>query len=126
MLRAVMVLVAMTPAAFAQTGPVVARAASIAGRPLLSNTSLSVPLTPGYILNPGDRVDTRGGGRVVIDLSDGSLVVVQPESVIVLKDYRQAESLRELFEIVVGVVRVKINHFAGRPNPYRMNTPTAS
>jgi hypothetical protein len=113
-------------AAFAQSGPVVARAASIAGRPLLSNTSLSVPLTPGYILNPGDRVDTRGGARVVIDLSDGSMVVIQPESVIVLKDYRQAESLRELFEIVVGIVRVKINHFAGRPNPYRMNTPTAS
>jgi hypothetical protein len=121
-----MVLLAMAYTAFAQTGPVVARAASIAGRPLLSNTALSVPLTPGYILNPGDRVDTRGGARVVIDLSDGSMVVVQPESVIVLKDYRQAESLRELFEIVFGVVRVKINHFAGRPNPYRMNTPTAS
>jgi hypothetical protein len=127
MLRAeLLFLLALAPALSAQTGPVVARAASIAGRPLLSNTAVSVPLTPGYILNPGDRVDTRGGGRVVIDLSDGSLVVVQPESIIVLKDYRQAESLRELFEIVLGMVRVKINHFAGRPNPYRMNTPTAS
>src|SRR3954462_9450483 len=100
MLRAVgycLLAVGCQLAAFAQSGPVVARAASIAGRPLLSNTALSVPLTPGYILNPGDRVDTRGGARVVIDLSDGSMVVVQPESVIVLKDYRQAESLRELF-----------------------------
>jgi hypothetical protein len=126
MLKAALLAVLATVPAFAQSGPVVARAASIAGRPLLSNAALSVPLTPGYILNPGDRVDTRGGARVVIDLSDGSMVVVQPESVIVLKDYRQAESLRELFEIVLGVVRVKINHFAGRPNPYRMNTPTAS
>src|ERR1700693_2050986 len=25
-----------------------------------------------------------------------------------------------------GSVRVKINHFAGRPNPYRINSPTAS
>jgi hypothetical protein len=123
---ALLFLLAMASTASAQSGPVVARAASIAGRPQLSNTTLSVPLTPGYILSPGDRVDTRGGARVVIDLSDGSLVVVQPESVIVLKDYRQADSLRELFAIVLGAVRVKINHFAGRPNPYRMNTPTAS
>jgi len=77
-------------------------------------------------LNPGDQVDTRGGGRVVIDLSDGSMVVVEPQSLIVIKDFRQAESLRELFEILVGKVRVRINHFGGRPNPYRMNSPTAS
>jgi hypothetical protein len=113
--------------ALAQSGPVVARAASVSGPSVLSNASgVAVGLTPGYILNPGDRIDTRGGGRVVIDLSDGSMVVVQPESVIVLKDYRQAGSLRELFEITIGMVRVKINHFAGRPNPYRMNSPTAS
>jgi len=113
--------------ALAQSGPVVARAASVSGPSVLSNASVAaVGLTPGYILNPGDRIDTRGGGRVVIDLSDGSMVVVQPESVIVLKDYRQAVTLRELFEITIGMVRVKINHFVGRPNPYRMNSPTAS
>ena len=117
-------LAAVAPA---QTGPVVARAASVTGASVLSNAAgLAMGLTAGYILNPGDRIDTRGGGTVVIDLSDGSMVVVQPGSVIVLKDYRQAESLRELFEIAVGMVRVKINHFAGRPNPYRMNSPTAS
>src|SRR5260370_7154314 len=71
-------------------------------------------------------MDTRGGGRVVIDLSDGSMVVVSPESIVTLKDYRAAASLRELFGIALGMVRVKINHFAGKPNPYRMNSPTAS
>ena len=45
---------------------------------------------------------------------------------VVLKDFRAAGSLRELFEITLGMVRVKINHFAGKPNPYRMNSPTAS
>jgi hypothetical protein len=116
-------LLAAAPA-FAQA--VVARAASISGVPVLTNGSGAVELTAGYILNPGDRIDTRGGGEVVIDLSDGSMVVVQPGSLIVLKDYRQAASLRELFEITLGMVRVKINHYAGRPNPYRMNSPTAS
>ncbi|MBZ5619796.1 MAG: FecR family protein [Acidobacteriia bacterium] len=112
---------------FAQTSPAVARAASVNGRALLYNAN-STPfgLSAGAILSPGDRIDTRGGGRVVIDLSDGSMVVVRPESVVILKDFQQASSLRELFEITLGMVRVKINHFSGRPNPYRMNSPTAS
>ena len=120
------VVVCVLPAS-AQPGTVVARAASVSGPSLLASPSgASAVLTPGAILNPGDRIDTRGGGQVVIDLSDGSMVVVSPGSVILLKDYRQASSLRELFEITLGMVRVRINHFAGRPNPYRMNSPTAS
>ena len=113
---------------YAQTSPVVARAASVTGRVLLASAGNTTPvaLTTGFVLTPGDQVDTRGGGRVVIDLSDGSVIVVQPETVLTLKDYRAAESLRELFQITIGIVRVKINHFVGRPNPYRMNSPTAS
>ncbi len=110
----------------AQTSGVVARAASVTGAAQVSGTTGSFILSAGFQLNPGDRVDTRAGGRVVIDLSDGSMVVVEPLSIVVLKDFRQAESLRELFEITLGKVRVKINHFTGRPNPYRMNSPTAS
>jgi hypothetical protein len=107
---------------------VVARAASVTGPALVYSgySANALTLSAGYQLNPGDRIDTRGGGRVVIDLSDGSMVVVEPQSLIVIKDFRQAESLRELFEILVGKVRVRINHFGGRPNPYRMNSPTAS
>lgn len=118
---------AFTDIASAQPTPVVARAASVTGHALLlGNGNTPFLLTPGYILNPGDRIDTRGGGRVVIDLSDGSMAVVAPDSVILLKDFRTASSLRELFEITLGLVRVKINHLAGKPNPYRINSPTAS
>jgi hypothetical protein len=112
---------------YAQSTPVVARASGVTGQAVLLTPGLApLALTAGYILNPGDRIDTRGGGRVVIDLSDGSMVVVSPESVVTLKDYRGAGSLRELFDITLGVVRVRINHFGGKPNPYRMNSPTAS
>jgi hypothetical protein len=77
-------------------------------------------------LAPGDVIDTRGGGRVLIELVDGSVVIVQPKSRVILKNYRAASSLRELFEITMGRVRVKINRFGGRPNPYRVNSPSAS
>jgi hypothetical protein len=105
-----------------------ARAASVTGPVRLSNgNGLShFALERGYPLNPGDQVDTRGGGRLVIELSDGSVVLVQPETILVIKDFRAAESIRELFEITIGLVRVQINRFRGRSNPYRINSPSAS
>lgn len=92
----------------------------------LSVTRLSKALASGDLISPGDEVDTRGGGQVTIELTDGSAVIVRPGSRVVMRDYRSASTLRELFEITVGKVRVKINHYQGRPNPYRVNSPTAS
>jgi hypothetical protein len=111
----------------AQVTLVEARIASISGAVLLSNgAQASAPAKRGDVLAPGEEIDTRGGGHATIELTDGSLVVVRPGSRIVLKDFRTANSLRELFDILLGQVRVKINHFGGKPNPYRVNSPTAS
>jgi hypothetical protein len=108
-------------------GGVEARVASVHGQAVLSGNAHGLSdLTRGVVLAPGDEVDTRGGGRVTIELSDGSLVIVQPGSVVLFQDYRNASSLRELLKLTVGRVRVRINHFGGRPNPYRVNSPTAS
>jgi hypothetical protein len=104
-----------------------ARIASVNGRAMLSgNARTGSSLVRGIVVVPGDVIDTRAGGRVTIQMSDGSLVIIQPGSVVVFQDYRNAGSLRELLKITVGRVRVKINHFGGRPNPYRVNSPTAS
>ena len=108
--------------------PVNASISSVSGLVVLSGGAgrPGVAAARGVSLSPGNVIDTTGGGRAVIALTDGSMVVIQPGSLVTLKDFRQAGSLRELFEIGIGQVRVKINHFAGRPNPYRMNSPTAS
>ncbi len=111
----------------AQTTELVsARIASVKGRALLRQGQSAYMLARGYELNLGDEIDTRGGGRVTIGLSDGSLVIIQPNSRIVINDYRAAASMRDLFRIVIGSVRVKIHHYSGKPNPYRVNSPTAS
>jgi hypothetical protein len=34
--------------------------------------------------------------------------------------------LRELLQITLGRIRVRINHFKNKPNPYRIKSPTAS
>src|SRR5262249_36180407 len=83
-------------------------------------------LVRGVVVNPGDEIDTRSGGRVTLELSDGSMLIVQPGSHVILQDYRDASSLRELLHITLGHVRIRINHLGGRPNPYRINSPTAS
>jgi len=111
----------------AQSGAVGAHVASVNGRVLrLSRSSPVDLLKRGDVLTPDDEIDTRGGGRIVIELTDGSLITVLPGSRVVFGDYRFASSLRQLFKITVGRVRVKINHYSGKPNPYRVNSPTAS
>jgi hypothetical protein len=117
----------MANVARAQVDIVEARIASITGTVLLTNGSeRPAPAKRGDVLTPGEEIDTRGGGHATIELTDGSLVVVRPGSRILLKDFRTASSLRELFDILLGQVRVKIKHFGGKPNPYRVNSPTAS
>lgn len=112
---------------YAQNSVVEARVTSVSGKATLSgNGRNSVRLTRGAVLSPGDEINTTGGGRVVIDLSDGSQVVVLPGSRVVFGDYRNAGSLRELLQITLGRIRVKINRFKGKPNPYRIKSPTAS
>lgn len=112
---------------YAQNAAVEARVTSVGGRATISgNRRSNARLTNGATLAPGDEIDTTGGGRIVIDLTDGSQVVILPGSRVTVLDYRNASSLRELLQITLGRIRVKINHFQGKPNPYRIKSPTAS
>jgi hypothetical protein len=111
----------------AQVTAVEARVASVSGAALVSNGGRAPTAAQrGDVLFPGEEIDTRGGGHLAIELTDGSLVLVRPGSRVLLKDFQAASTLREMFEVLLGRVRVKINHFGGKPNPYRINSPTAS
>jgi FecR-like protein len=83
-------------------------------------------LRQGATLQPGDMIDTRGSGRVVIALSDGSQVVIFPGSRVQLKNFQAGGSWRDLLMVTVGRVRATINHQGKRPNPYRVFSPVAS
>lgn len=77
-------------------------------------------------LEPGNIIETDQNGRVVISLSDGGQITVLPNSKVVLKNFLVSHSARELLDIVVGRVLVKIRKVGGKPNPYRLNSPAAS
>jgi len=64
-------------------------------RPQLSRHPLPLPRFWRRHPSPGTRADLHQ--RVAVELGDGSLVIVLPGSLVVMQDYRNAGSLRELF-----------------------------
>ena len=113
---------------FVHAQTVEARVTSLkGGSAVRSNNGNVFKLKAGDALKSGDVIDTRGGAQVLIEMTtDGSVVIVRPGSQVVLKDLRAAGTLRDLLEVLSGRVRVKINHFGGKPNPVRVNTPSAT
>ncbi|HNG28644.1 MAG TPA: FecR family protein [Blastocatellia bacterium] len=100
--------------------------AAFSGRPVLTRNAATLALRRGERLLPGDEIVTGANARIVLSLSDGSRIVVYPGSHVRLRDFSGAGSLRDLMEILAGRVRARIQHYGGRPNPYRVNTPVAS
>jgi len=110
----------------AQGGFVRAEVRSFKGVALIYAGSGGFAPKINQLLEPGNKIETGPNGRVVISLNDGSQITVLPKSNVVLKNFRGAQTVRELLEIIVGRVIVKIHHIGGKPNPYRLNSPAAS
>ncbi|HXG83399.1 MAG TPA: FecR family protein [Pyrinomonadaceae bacterium] len=71
----------------------------------------------------GDVIRTSAGGRLVIRLSDGSQAIVSENTTVEIKDFNN--SPRTIFNLIRGKTRIKIERLGGKPNPYRITTPTA-
>src|SRR5262249_5385628 len=113
--------------AAAQVSVVTARVTrSAPGATLYSGAAAPSALRQGATLQPGDIIDTRISGRVVIDLSDGSQVVIFPGSRVELKGFQGGGTWRDLLKVTMGRIRATINHQGKRPNPYRVYSPIAS
>lgn len=70
----------------------------------------------------GDVIQTLKGGRLVLGLVDGSQAIIGEKTIIEVLD--TSKSPRTIFNVLRGKTRVKIEKVGGRPNPYRVNTPT--
>jgi ferric-dicitrate binding protein FerR (iron transport regulator) len=74
-------------------------------------------------LEAGDLIKTFKGGRLVLGLSDGSQAIIGEQTTVEITDL--SRSPRTLFNVLRGKTRVHIEKMGGRPNPYKVNTPTA-
>ncbi|HUE82135.1 MAG TPA: FecR family protein [Pyrinomonadaceae bacterium] len=83
-----------------------------------------IDLRVNELLRTGDTIITRNGARLVLGLSDGSQAVIAEKTTVEIRDLSHS-STRTIFRVLRGRTRVRIERVGGRPNPYRVNTPTA-
>src|SRR5258708_32981685 len=82
-----------------------------------------------WALSVGDTVDVRDliitgvDGHAILQVSDGSTFEVFPNSRVVFR--KNPPNWRDFIDVLVGRVRVHIEHFGNVPNPNRVLTPTA-
>jgi hypothetical protein len=72
----------------------------------------------------GDEIRTGPGGTVMLELPDGSYMVVAENTTLTIQQYGNS-SLNNFINLMLGKVRFYIQKFGGKPNPYQVGTPTA-
>jgi hypothetical protein len=82
-----------------------------------------------WALDVGDQVQVQQlimtgiDGHALFQVSDGSTFEVYPNSQVIFR--KNVPNWRDLIDVILGRVRVHIEHFGGQPNPNRVITPTA-
>jgi len=85
--------------------------------------------TQPWALSVGDSVQVRDliitgvDGHALLQVSDGSTFEVFPNSRVVFR--KNPPNWRDFLDVLVGRVRVHIEHLGNQPNPNRVLTPTA-
>jgi hypothetical protein len=124
-LAPVLILLLLPSALFAQSA---VQVSSVLGRVewRAASSRNFVPLTAATqpVLQIGDELRTGPDAQVVLEVPDGSRMVVLENSTLTIDDHWNS-SVRSLINLVVGKVRFFIQRYGGRPNPYRVTTPTA-
>lgn len=72
----------------------------------------------------GDEIRTGPGASVILTLPDSSYMLVSENSNLVIRDFGTG-GVRSAINVMLGRVRFVIEKVGGRPNPYRVDTPTA-
>ena len=80
-------------------------------------------LSVGDSVNVRDLIVTGVDGHAILQVSDGSTFEVFPNSRVVFR--KNAPNWRDFLDVLVGRVRIQIQHFGNTPNPNRVVTPTA-
>src|SRR6185295_1122228 len=72
----------------------------------------------------GDQIRTGSGASVVLTLPDSSYMLVTENSDLVIRDFWSG-GVRSTVNLMIGRIRFYVEKLGGRPNPYRVETPTA-
>jgi hypothetical protein len=106
------------------------QAQDTAAKALVINGDVSVlrdgnpwALFEGNTVRPKQMVKTGPDGYARFQVSDGSTFEVFPNSQVMFRD--NPPSWKDLLDVVIGRVKVYIQHLPGVPNPNNVSSPTA-
>lgn len=87
-----------------------------------TNTDL-LSLSVGDPVRVTQTIVTGPDGHATLQVSDGSTIEVFPNSQMVFR--KNTGDWKDLLDLLIGKIRVHIEHFGNTPNPNRIMTPTA-
>src|SRR5450631_4138621 len=80
-------------------------------------------LSVGDSVQVRDLIVTGGDGHAILQVSDGSTFEVFPNSRVIFR--KNPPNWHDVIDVMMGRVRIQIQHFGTNPNPNRIRTPTA-
>lgn len=100
-----------------------AHVTSASGQVSLYKDSRLVALSTGDLVQVTETIVTGPNGNAVLQVSDGSTIQVYPNSQLVFR--KNTGNWQDLLDLIIGTIRVHIEHLGNKPNPNRILTPTA-
>jgi hypothetical protein len=121
----ILLLLILLPSALLAQGTVRISSAygKVEWKPVSSQAFVAMPAS-AQLMQVGDQVRTGPGSTVMLELPDGSYMVVSENSTLQIQEF-WGSNVRGLVNLMLGKVRFYIQRIGGRPNPYSVDTPTA-
>lgn len=102
---------------------VAAKVVSLSGQVSILRDGATWALSAGDSVQPQQTIVTGADSYAVFHVSDGSTFDVYPNAQVIFRNNRG--DWKDLLEIMLGKVKVQIQHIGGLPNHNKVRTPTA-
>jgi len=100
-----------------------AKVMSLSGQVSILRDGTTWALSAGELVQPQQTIVTGPDSYAVFQVSDGSTFDVYPNAQVIFR-YNRGD-WKDLLEILLGKVKVQIQHVGGQPNHNKVRTPTA-
>jgi len=105
------------------SGQYAAKVLTMSGQVSVLKDMRQVALNEGSLVQVQEMIVTGPDGHAVFQVSDGSTFEVYPSTNLVFR--KNAWNVKDMIDLLVGRIRVHIEHWGNVPNPNRVLTPTA-
>jgi hypothetical protein len=105
------------------SGQYAAKVLTMSGQVSVLKDMRPIALSEGSLVQVQEMIVTGPDGHAVFQVSDGSTFEVYPNTNLVFR--KNAWNVKDMIDLLVGRIRVHIEHWGNVPNPNRVLTPTA-